>query len=426
MLNKSSYLFTLIILYSSFAYNFLGVSGDFNSFENYSEQLVIDSLSLLPKTENHSLGRYIDSEKKQRLYAESVHDFENSVIIDYPFEKYVSQYGLQGDFFYFFVEKFNTRSIKTLKNINSILFSIMLLIIFNWIVINIDRISAFIFLGSIVLSPWVIDFSNNLYWVPFTWLLPFVLTLKFLLKANEAATYLIIFYLALTFSFYIKFMSGFEYITTIGIFTVTPILYFHYLKTLSNKHALKLFIVIILSFSTAFALSINSYINKFGKENLSQIVNKRVDTGAMKSIEDCQKYEIQHCELYVKSLNSNSLLVMGKYFIFEGFLPYTKYSDEVLESSSIIIRGLLKGVNLTFILLVVVCFVIALRNKTELAMLLFCMLSPLSWYILAKGHSYIHPHLNYILWYMPFVPASLIYIYRKLPLIINKNRIKLT
>ena len=426
MLNKSSSLFAFIVLYLSFSYNFLGISGDFNSFENYSEQLVIDGLSISSETENYSLGRYLDPDKKKRLYIKSVHDFENSVVINDTFEKYISQYGLQGEFFYFFVKEFNIRSIKTLKNINSFLFSVTLLIIFNWIFINIDRNSAFIFLASIILSPWVIDFSNNLYWVPFTWLLPFIWTLKFSLKANESATYLIMFYIALTSSFYIKFMSGFEYITTIGMLSVSPILYFYYVKKLSTKQALKLFTIIVFSFSTAFALSINSYINKYGEESLSQIVNKRVDTGAIKTIADCEQYEIQHCEIYVKSLNSNPLLVIGKYFIFEGFSPYTKYSDDVLESSSIIKRGLLKAVNLTFILIVFICFFIAFKNKRELVMLFFCMLCPLSWYVLAKGHSYIHPHLNYILWYMPFIPVSLIYMYKKLPSIINKNRIKLT
>jgi hypothetical protein len=33
----------------------------------------------------------------------------------------------------------------------------------------------------------------------------------------------------------------------------------------------------------------------------------------------------------------------------------------------------------------------------------FSILAPLSWYIIFKAHSFIHTHLNNILWQMPFV-----------------------
>jgi hypothetical protein len=31
------------------------------------------------------------------------------------------------------------------------------------------------------------------------------------------------------------------------------------------------------------------------------------------------------------------------------------------------------------------------------------ILAPLSWFIIFKAHSYIHTHMNYIVWQMPFV-----------------------
>ena len=30
------------------------------------------------------------------------------------------------------------------------------------------------------------------------------------------------------------------------------------------------------------------------------------------------------------------------------------------------------------------------------------IIAPLSWFILFKSHSYIHTHMNFIVWYMPF------------------------
>ncbi len=36
------------------------------------------------------------------------------------------------------------------------------------------------------------------------------------------------------------------------------------------------------------------------------------------------------------------------------------------------------------------------------------VLAPLSWFILFKGHSFIHVHMNAIVWHLPFVPVSLV------------------
>ncbi len=36
------------------------------------------------------------------------------------------------------------------------------------------------------------------------------------------------------------------------------------------------------------------------------------------------------------------------------------------------------------------------------------VLAPLSWFVLFKGHSFIHVHMNAIVWHLPFVPVSLV------------------
>jgi hypothetical protein len=33
----------------------------------------------------------------------------------------------------------------------------------------------------------------------------------------------------------------------------------------------------------------------------------------------------------------------------------------------------------------------------------FSILAPLSWFIVFKSHSYIHTHVNYVVWQMPFI-----------------------
>lgn len=40
-------------------------------------------------------------------------------------------------------------------------------------------------------------------------------------------------------------------------------------------------------------------------------------------------------------------------------------------------------------------------------MVWFSILSPLSWFVLAKVHSYVHTHINHVLWSMPFILLSM-------------------
>jgi len=42
------------------------------------------------------------------------------------------------------------------------------------------------------------------------------------------------------------------------------------------------------------------------------------------------------------------------------------------------------------------------RNLALIFATCFSILAPLSWYVIFKSHSFIHPHMNYILWQMPF------------------------
>ena len=45
----------------------------------------------------------------------------------------------------------------------------------------------------------------------------------------------------------------------------------------------------------------------------------------------------------------------------------------------------------------------SIRKLTALSIAVwFSLLAPLSWMVIFKGHSYIHTHMNFIIWHMPF------------------------
>ena len=50
------------------------------------------------------------------------------------------------------------------------------------------------------------------------------------------------------------------------------------------------------------------------------------------------------------------------------------------------------------------------QNKSrDLGLFVAFIMPPLSWFILAKSHSYVHIHINFVLWYLGFA-AAIIYI----------------
>jgi hypothetical protein len=51
-------------------------------------------------------------------------------------------------------------------------------------------------------------------------------------------------------------------------------------------------------------------------------------------------------------------------------------------------------------------------RHSDAALLVIMLLASISWMLLMKGHSVIHVHLNYVLWYFGFVPALVFVVLR--------------
>ena len=116
--------------------------------------------------------------------------------------------------------------------------------------------------------------------------------------------------------------------------------------------------------------------------------------------------------VYTPSLESNTTQVIVKY-INGTFIDVNKYLP---SSIPFISRHLLKVYYSKLILLFLIMsgLLYFLRNRVYnenekrkyLALIFatwFSILAPLSWFIVFKAHSYIHTHMNFIVWQMPFV-----------------------
>lgn len=117
-------------------------------------------------------------------------------------------------------------------------------------------------------------------------------------------------------------------------------------------------------------------------------------------------------EVYRASLESNVFSVIWKY-----------WNGRAFDLNSLIGFGeFITFGELILTLLILSSFITALTfslkdfkklkkiNLAAIAALWFSVLAPLSWHILAKGHSYIHGHMNHVLWYVPFLLIGFAYL----------------
>jgi hypothetical protein len=117
-------------------------------------------------------------------------------------------------------------------------------------------------------------------------------------------------------------------------------------------------------------------------------------------------------EVYANSLKTDVLTVVKRYlngFIFDF--------NQMLSGSSPYLKVKYQAVIVVFALvscLVLLCHSLFQQGKLPQlegsidklkalsTVLWFSLLAPLSWMVIFKGHSYIHTHMNFITWHMPF------------------------
>jgi len=327
------------------------------------------------------------------------------------FSPYYSQTGFQGITFSLLdrITPFSPeKNIRVLKLLNSNLFALTLSIIIVWFYLEFGLTSAITVLATTIFSQWVTVFGRNLWWVMWAFYLPFIASLFILIKQKKSYSAIIITFAAV----FIKCLyNGYEYITTTILMMLTPYIYYALVEEWKLKPFCKRLCIIattavvgVLFSSLILASQIAAATGSF-KKGFHHIfiysVGKRTHG-------DAGNYP----QVYADSLNADTIGVVNQYL--QGIIFDF---NNILNSSS----GLLRINYLTVIILFLVCSgliylskrypeKVPLRkiaqNRRKLSALSiasgFSFLAPLSWFVIFKGHSYIHTHMNYITWHMPF------------------------
>lgn len=328
---------------------------------------------------------------------------------NYVFDEYKSQYGLQGIFFSWrYKHSYFFSTVYSLQFLCAALTAMVLILLCREYGLVFGRAFGVIFVVSVLESPWIVSIARNLYWVPFLWFFPALITMwiyRYSKDSKKIAFLYILFFLAI----FLKSLAGYEYLSSIVLFSLS--IFFvdpfcpipKYSITSTIKIIGVLFVLSVLGFSAALLFHgsirsdsiINGIKNIFQSEaikytQLSKVVGN-ISLGMDMTLWDVLKKYIAHWE-------SPVILRLNNSFVFLTLIIFT--------CISIAVQYLISD---------------SLRHR-DLALVIFMSLPPLSWLILMKGHSVIHTHLNYVLWNFGFLPTIIFVAWRGLILLITNHQ----
>lgn len=318
---------------------------------------------------------------------------------------YKSQYGLQGKVFRRFARVMSEDNmLANLHLICSLLTALVFAIIVWLISKKYNDIFAGCFLVTFWLSPWIVNFARNLYWVEFTWFVPMAIGLFCTWKISEKkcriASYIMTF-IAITG----KCLCGYEYITVVMMGLIAFLLV-DFVKTIAKKDreksilVFRTIVIIGIIALCGFMAAICIHAPLKGGGNLIEGIKNIFEQDVLRRTAGADLNDFD--PVYWDSFNAS---------VWQTYCTYFHFSTEIITG--------ITGNLFPLLCIIPLCiFGVEVKNKRLdielLAMYCVFFLTAISWFVLAKSHSYIHTHMNYVLWYFGFVQVCFYIIVKKI------------
>lgn len=301
---------------------------------------------------------------------------------------YASQFGIQGSVFSWIFQLFDEGLTTAYILTAAFLSAILTWLCFVYAKLIGNRFALAFFIVT-CLSPWLVSFARNLYWIPFSWFLPAAIAAS--IPFIRTTRFQVIFWLGLYASFVFKCLAGYEFISSIILLAGAPFLY-NAIST--NDHANRISNVKI--FSAIQFIGVAGFITA-----LLFHAHLRGDTiwsGLIQIYEADVKRRTYATpsafgENLAASLSATPLDVINIYLFDWKTQVITGIAGKAFFWLSL------------FAVLIASYRLIIFGNRRDFALLVAFILPPLSWFVLAKAHSHVHVHMNFVLWYFGFIPA---------------------
>ena len=291
--------------------------------------------------------------------------------------------------------------------LTALLSAIALTTIIGWLYEEFGGWVAIFVIISAVLSQWLTVFGKNLWWSLWAFYLPMIVVMYFLKRYRERLDQqLIRFGIVIFIAVSIKcFINGFEYITTTLVMMMVPFVYYVILDKWSRRQFVKWTLAAGLGSGVAIFLSLIMLCFQIGaaKDGFMDGVEHVIWSFGKRTYGEAADFP----PVYAASLNAGTLSVVMTYMngIFFDFNNYLSVTNEFVSNAVLKIRYYYLIV--LFIAMSALLFWRSHADRRHHYIALICatwfsILAPLSWFVIFKAHSYIHTHMSFLLWQMPF------------------------
>lgn len=390
----------IVLLVIAVALSVFWMSSADKSFQEDSENLAISPIFAERKgisfdDKGYGLGAL-------RSLAEP-HEYVNSIMDrdfneGYKYFVYTSQFGLQGHLY-----RVIARYLPSMLHAKIIIFAmkagccfllaIVVLAIIYELFFKYGRLFALTFGAVTILSPWVINYSINLYWVAFTWYIPMLLGLLCINYENKRYLFYPMFFAAI----FIKSLCGYEYLSTIMMAEIQFLLVEWVCNEQNRKKLTRVVFIIGVLSMAGFSLAYLIHAYYYGSGNIMNGIRMIAqDIAGKRCFGNASDYDL----VYSESLNASVVDVLVKYFCTAG---------RPLDGIEMMMLGIA-----TTIALIYKRIVMKKDARFEISLYVISLLTTISWLVLAKGHSYIHTHMNFVLFYFGWVQCCVYIILKTL------------
>lgn len=267
-------------------------------------------------------------------------------------------------------------------------------------------ISIFVIV-SVVLSQWLTVFGKNLWWSLWAFYLPMIVVLYYLKRYRVPANRQFIKFGVLIFiAVSIKcFINGYEYITTTLVMMLVPFVYYLILDKWSRRQCVKWTLAAGLGSGVAIFLSLVMLCFQIGaaKNGFMDGVAHVIWSFGKRTYGEAENFP----PVYAASLEAGTIGVVITYMngIFFDLNNYLSTANSFVSNFLLKIRYYY-----LIVLFIAMSALLLWRGNAErrphyIALIWttwFSILAPLSWHVIFKAHSYIHTHMSFLLWQMPF------------------------
>ncbi len=301
----------------------------------------------------------------------------------------------------------NVHKLAFFRGINALLVALIFVLFGAWVYRNHGFLASLITLLLTFLSPWLNVFAHNLWWVLWNFYLPF-LTMLFLLEYRNKSPEKVSkgkIIIAIFLAVFLKcFFSGFEFITTTLISAFVPVVYYG----VKEKQSLRMFITDGVKYSLAMLAGVLAQMLilitqiRFLEGQFSDGVNHILTSFVRRSEVAPTDSQMSLFEL-IKAYLANDAFALG-------FLP-----NNIPAYFGVLI------------IIAILALILIYKKKKDLMKPLiittaFSILAPLSWLVIFKQHSIEHMHMDYIIWYIPFLLYVFCTVGVAVSLLISKKR----